>query len=55
MADLGCTVCLCERNDIVLQMLASGLSKAAKSSDEWVRAVVHRMSLYAGDAREAIL
>lgn len=54
LADLGCTVCLCERNDIVLQMLASGLSKAAKSSDEWVRAVVHRMSLYAGDAREAI-
>jgi 16S rRNA (guanine1516-N2)-methyltransferase len=54
LADLGCRVCLCERNDIVFQMLASGLSKAAKSSDEWLRAVVQRMSLYSGDVREVV-
>lgn len=52
LADLGCRVCLCERNSLVFQMLASGLSKAAKSSDEWLRTVVQRMSLYSGDVRE---
>jgi 16S rRNA (guanine1516-N2)-methyltransferase len=52
LADLGCRVWLCERNDLVFHMLASGLNKAAKSSDEWLRAVVHRMSLFSGDARE---
>ncbi len=54
LADLGCTVCLCERNNLVFQMLASGLGKAANSSDEWLRAVVQRMSLFSGDARELI-
>lgn len=54
LADLGCSVCLCERNDLVFHMLASGLSKATKSSDEWLRAVAQRMSLYSGDARELI-
>jgi 16S rRNA (guanine1516-N2)-methyltransferase len=52
LADLGCRVRLCERNDLVFQMLASGLNKAAKSSDEWLRAVVQRMSLVSGDVRE---
>lgn len=52
LADLGCKVCLCERNSLVFQMLASGLSKATNSSDEWLRAVVQRMSLFSGDVRE---
>jgi 16S rRNA (guanine1516-N2)-methyltransferase len=51
LADLGCNVSLCERNDIVARMLESGLRVAGASEDPWVRAVVQKMTLHAHDAR----
>ncbi|MBE9537696.1 MAG: class I SAM-dependent methyltransferase [Proteobacteria bacterium] len=51
LADLGCEVTLCERNEIVTRMLASGLSVAALSADQWLKSVVQRMDLHVGDAR----
>lgn len=54
LADLGCRVSLYERNDLIFHMLASGLSKAARSSDDWLRGVVQRMSLHSGDVRKII-
>jgi len=51
LADLGCHVTLCERNNVVARMLSSGLSTAACIGDQWLREVVSRMVLHADDAR----
>ena len=51
LSDLGCHVTLCERNVVVARMLSSGLSTAAAIGDGWLREVVGRMVLHAGDAR----
>ncbi len=51
LADLGASVSLCERNPIIANMLASGLTAAAASDDPWLGQVVQRMTLYADDAR----
>ena len=51
LADLGCEVTLCERNEIVARMLASGLLGAALAADPWLKSVLQRMELHVGDAR----
>lgn len=52
LADLGCEVLLCEREPLIAALLRSGMEQAAASTDAWLRAVVARMMLYEGDARE---
>jgi 16S rRNA (guanine1516-N2)-methyltransferase len=51
LADMGCAVTLCEREPVVAAMLQHGLRAALLGGDEWLRQVVERMSLFAGDAR----
>lgn len=55
LADLGCTVQLCERQPVIAQLLKSGLSAAAVAGDAWLAGVVSRMSLWVGDARDLSL
>ncbi len=52
LADLGCEVLLCEREAVVVELLRSGLRLAAANGDAWLAAVVERMRLHHGDARE---
>ncbi|MCB1688723.1 MAG: class I SAM-dependent methyltransferase [Halioglobus sp.] len=52
LADLGCEVALCEREPVIVELLRSGLAVAAGSGDPWLTAVVQRMRLFPGDARE---
>jgi 16S rRNA (guanine1516-N2)-methyltransferase len=51
LADMGCAVTLCEREPVIAAMLAQGLRVALAGSDDWLRQVVRRMRLFAGDAR----
>jgi 16S rRNA (guanine1516-N2)-methyltransferase len=51
LADLDCEVTLCEREPVIAEMLAWGLRAAAVSGDPWLTAVVARMRLLGGDAR----
>ena len=50
LADQGCHVTLCERNKLVARLLSSGLSEAARSSDEWLQGVISKMVLQVQDA-----
>jgi 16S rRNA (guanine1516-N2)-methyltransferase len=50
LADLGCAVTLCERNNLLAHMLASGLKSAALSGDHWLADSAHRMQLQSCDA-----
>jgi 16S rRNA (guanine1516-N2)-methyltransferase len=52
LADMGCTVTLCEREPVLAAMLAQGLQLALARGDEWQRQVVQRMRLFPGDARD---
>ncbi|MEH6582805.1 MAG: class I SAM-dependent methyltransferase [Halioglobus sp.] len=52
LADLGCRVCLCERNPLITELLMDGLAQARVSGDTWLMQVCERMELYPGDARE---
>ncbi|CAA0123914.1 Ribosomal RNA small subunit methyltransferase J [Halioglobus japonicus] len=54
LADLGCEVVLCERDPVIVELLRSGLLAAAGSDDPWLTAVVQRMHLSPGDARELV-
>ena len=51
LADLGCQVSMCERNNIVARMLEAGLGVAAGSDDAWIREVMQKMTLHPTDAR----
>ena len=51
LADLGCTVALCEREPVIVALLEHGLRAAAGSGDPWLREVVQRMTLHPQDAR----
>ena len=51
LADMGCTVALCEREPLIAAMLERGLKAAAGSGDPWLQEVVRRMTLYSQDAR----
>ena len=50
LADLGCSVTLCEREPVIAAMLASGLEAARASGEDWLLQVVARMKLIAVDA-----
>jgi 16S rRNA (guanine1516-N2)-methyltransferase len=52
LADMGCTVTLCERESVIAAMLAQGLQAALASGDEWLLQAARCMSLVAADARE---
>jgi len=52
LADMGCTVTLCEREPVIAAMLSRGLLAALASGDDWLAGVARGMSLVATDARE---
>jgi 16S rRNA (guanine1516-N2)-methyltransferase len=52
LADLGCHVCLCERDPLIAELLIDGLAQARLSGDAWLVKVCERMKFYPGDARE---
>jgi 16S rRNA (guanine1516-N2)-methyltransferase len=52
LADLGCTVQLCEREPVIAELLRSGLHRAAQADDPWLCSVVQRLTLCEGDVRE---
>jgi len=54
LADLGCTVAMCEREPMLVAMLERALLAAATSGDPWLEEVVQRMSLYPLDARSRV-
>ncbi len=45
LADLGCTVTLCERQPVIAELLSWGLRQAVTSEDAWLADVAKRMSL----------
>ena len=52
LADLGCRVLMCEREALVGLLLESGLERGLASGDAWLVAVLERIELWQGDARE---
>lgn len=54
LADLGCTVHLCERHPVLFQLLLAGLGVARSSSDPWLTEVADRMVLCPGDAMNCV-
>lgn len=52
LADLGCSVLLCERHPVLAEMLSSGLQVATTGGDPWLESVCARMQVYALDARD---
>lgn len=52
LADLGCEVTLAEREPVVAALLQSGLQRAARADDPWLRDVVGRLVLWPGDAQD---
>lgn len=54
LADMGCSVTLCEREPVIAAMLKQGLQVALASGDDWLVRVVQSMSLFAGDARTLV-
>jgi 16S rRNA (guanine1516-N2)-methyltransferase len=52
LADMGCTVTLCEREPVIAAMLDRGLLAAQASADDWLVRAASGMSLVAKDARE---
>jgi 16S rRNA (guanine1516-N2)-methyltransferase len=53
LADMGCSVTLCERDPVIAALLQWGLAAAAASEDAWLARVARRMALRTGDARDA--
>lgn len=53
LADLGCSVTLCERNPLVACLLESGLQAAQCGDDPWLAQVTGRMRLHRGPAQES--
>ncbi len=51
LADLGCSVRLCEREPVIGALLAAGLERARTDADPWLAACARRMALHRGDAR----
>lgn len=52
LADLGCTVSLCERDPVIGEMLGRAIDAAVASADSWLTGVASRMRLLRGDARD---
>jgi 16S rRNA (guanine1516-N2)-methyltransferase len=52
LADMGCSVILCEREPVIAALLAQGLREAHGSGDDWLVRVTRDMNLAATDARE---
>ena len=52
LADMGCSVTLCEREPVIAALLQWGLAAAAASEDAWLARVARRMALRTGDARD---
>lgn len=52
LADMGCSVTLCEREPVIAALLQWGLTAAAASEDAWLARVARRMALRTGDARD---
>lgn len=52
LADMGCSVTLCEREPVIAALLQWGLAAAAASEDAWLARVAGRMLLRPGDARD---
>jgi 16S rRNA (guanine1516-N2)-methyltransferase len=52
LADLGCSVLLCERQPLMARLLEAALVRAASSGEPWLADVCARMQLHRGDARE---
>lgn len=52
LADLGCTVSMAEREPVVAALLRSGILRAQRANDTWLRQAMARMSLSQADARE---
>ena len=50
LADLGCTVLMCERDPLIAALLASGLERGLATGDPWLQGVLARMRLWQGDA-----
>ncbi|MCL4108884.1 UNVERIFIED_CONTAM: hypothetical protein GTU68_008079 [Idotea baltica] len=45
LADLGCSVALCERNKLLIHLLSAGLNTAHTSGDHWLASSANRMLL----------
>lgn len=54
LASLGCEVRAVERSRVLAALLRDGLDRAARSYDDRLRAIVHRIELVVGDAREVL-
>ncbi|HDY82356.1 MAG TPA: hypothetical protein ENH48_05305, partial [Halieaceae bacterium] len=52
LADLGCEVTLCERDPVIVEILRAGMDTARAGGDQWLDAVLGRMQLCPGDARQ---
>ena len=52
LADLGCDVILCERDPVIVELLRCGMNAATARGDQWLVAVLARMRLQPGDARQ---
>ena len=50
LADMGCSVTLCEREPVIAALLASGLEAALASGEYRLQQVVSRLQLVTGDA-----
>lgn len=51
LADLGCSVTLCERSPVMALLLEAALAEA-RADDDWLREVTSLMQLFPGDARD---
>jgi 16S rRNA (guanine1516-N2)-methyltransferase len=51
LADLGCTLRVCERDPVMALLLDDALQRAAASQDPWLSSVCARIHLFDGDAR----
>jgi len=49
LADMGCSLALCEREIVLAELLHFGLQAARSSEDQWLRAVAERIELWPGD------
>jgi 16S rRNA (guanine1516-N2)-methyltransferase len=54
LAGLGCEVDLYEREPVIVELLRAGLDCALSAGDPWLAAVVQRMHLCPGDARQSM-
>jgi len=54
LAGLGCQVDLWEREPVIVELLRAGLDSAHSAGDPWLAAVLRRMHLYPGDARQSM-